>query len=101
MIRYVTRGRGAQELLPKQVAVRLRLLMSAIEEKGPVRGDWSHYGKLSDNKHHCHLKKGHPTYVVVWKEKGKAKVVDQKNGQVNVVDWIEVIYAGTHENAPY
>ena len=52
---YVTRGRGAQKRLPKQVAVRLRLLMSAIEEKGPVRGDWANYGKLGDGKHHWAL----------------------------------------------
>jgi hypothetical protein len=34
------------------------------------------------------MKKGHPTYVAVWTE---------SRGAITV----EIIYAGTHENAPY
>ena len=37
----------------------------------------------------CHLNKGRPTYVVVWKIKDKA------------IQVVEVKYAGTHENADY
>lgn len=59
-----------------------------IEAAGPVRGDWPNYGKLDHRRHHCHLKKGHPTYVAVWTE---------DRGTVSV----EIIYAGTHEKAPY
>jgi hypothetical protein len=62
--------------------------MRAIRSDGPVRGDWPNYSKLSANKHHCHLKKGQPTYVAVWQE-SKTTIT------------VEVIYAGTHENAPY
>ena len=63
-------------------------LVREIEEKGPVRGNWPNYGKLSDKvRHHCHLKKGKPTYVACWEEKGKEE--------------IEVYYVGTHEKAPY
>jgi hypothetical protein len=59
------------------------------ETPKPVRGNWPHYSKLSETKHHCHIKKGKPTYVAVWRE---------DKGQIRLV---EVIYAGTHEKAPY
>lgn len=107
---YITQGRGVGIHLPKQVAVKLRLLMAAIEVKGPVRGEWPNYGKLGSGKHHCHMKKGRPAYVAVWKEMGKAKlrdksgqdfIKDSETGAVLLVDWVEVIYAGTHEKAPY
>lgn len=74
--------------LPERVRKQLLALMRAIRSGGPVRGDWPNYGKLSTDKHHCHLKKGQPTYVAVWQENKTAITV-------------EVIYAGTHENAPY
>jgi len=47
------------------------------------------YSKLATNLHHCHLKKGNPTYVAVWRE------------EQNDIRLVEVIYAGTHEKAPY
>lgn len=75
--------------LPKSVASVLRLLLRELEVSGPVRGNWSNYGKLGQGRHHCHLKKGKPTYVVVWIE---------VQGTVRV---IEVTYVGTHEGAPY
>lgn len=75
--------------LPSAVAKVLELLMLELEKHGPVRGDWPNYSKLGPGRHHCHLKKGRPTYVAVWEE---------RNGQVKL---IEVTYAGTHEKAPY
>ncbi len=60
-----------------------------IELAGPVRGDWPNYSKLGRDRHHCHLKKGKPTYVAVWEVKNRK------------ICLIEVIYAGTHEKAPY
>lgn len=39
------------------------LLMVELAEKGPVRKNWSNYGRLSGNIYHCHLKQGRPTYV--------------------------------------
>jgi hypothetical protein len=76
-------------LLPKPVRAALALLMADIEEGGPVRGDWPNYGKLSEGRHHCHLKKGKPTYVAVWEESAAGIRV------------VEVTYAGTHGKAPY
>ncbi|MEA3465814.1 MAG: cytotoxic translational repressor of toxin-antitoxin stability system [Thermodesulfobacteriota bacterium] len=75
--------------LPNGVQESLFTLLLNIENDGPVRGDWSNYGKLSSVRHHCHIKKGKPTYVAVWEVKDK---------QVRLV---EVIYVGTHEKAPY
>ena len=75
--------------LPKRVQQSLVLLMQDLEMNGPVRGNWPNYSKLGDRKHHCHLKKGQPTYVAVWEE-------EEDNLKL-----IEVTYAGTHERAPY
>jgi mRNA-degrading endonuclease RelE of RelBE toxin-antitoxin system len=75
--------------LPKTIKNRLVFLMREIETHGPARGNWPNYGKLSGTRHHCHLKKGQPTYVAVW------EVVNKE------IKLVEVIYAGTHEKAPY
>ncbi len=75
--------------LPERIRAILFQLLREIEQSGPVRGDWPNYSKLSDDKHHCHLKKGKPTYVAVWE-------VSRKE-----IRLVEVIYAGTHEKAPY
>jgi mRNA-degrading endonuclease RelE of RelBE toxin-antitoxin system len=75
--------------LPEKVRSALKLLIREIEVSGPVKGNWPNYGKLSPTRHHCHLKKGSPTYVAVWEVRGR---------EINLV---EVIYAGTHAKAPY
>jgi mRNA-degrading endonuclease RelE of RelBE toxin-antitoxin system len=83
--------RAAQKQLPKlpgKVLDTLERLLADIELSGPVRGNWSNYSKLADGRHHCHLKKGKPTYVAVWSEDKETVTV-------------EVIYVGTHEKAPY
>lgn len=75
--------------LPARIRDVLALLVKDMRMSGPVRGDWANYGKLGKGLHHCHIKKGHPTYVAVWQE------VD------GVIQLIEVMYVGTHEKAPY
>ena len=77
------------EKLPDKIRIVFDLLLTAIRNEGPVRNDWPHYGRLGENVHHCHLKKGRPTYVAVW------EVTDKK------IRLIEVLYAGTHEKSPY
>ncbi len=74
--------------LPRPVLSVLYGLMEDIKQFGPIRGDWPNYSKLEGNRHHCHLKKGHPAYVAVWTEDKQTITV-------------EIIYAGTHEKAPY
>lgn len=78
-----------KDRLPKTVKEQLILLIRDIEEYGPVRGNWPNYSKLEPGRHHCHLKKGKPTYVAVWEERDRA------------IRLIEVTYVGTHEKAPY
>lgn len=78
-----------KERLTKPVRQILYALLGDIEARGPIRGDWPNYSKLADGRHHCHLKKGKPTYVVVW------EVRDKK------IKLVEVQYVGTHEKAPY
>ena len=78
-----------KEKLPARVKSALLFLIHEISRSGPVRGDWMNYGKLSTGKHHCHIKKGQPTYVAVWEE------ID---GEIRLV---EITYVGTHEKAPY
>jgi len=51
--------------LPKGVKESLFTLLFEMEMPGPVRGNWPNYGKLGRGRHHCHIKKGHPTYVAV------------------------------------
>ncbi len=75
--------------LPNNLKPRLIALIRQLEEFGPVRGNLPNYSKLGKDRHHGHLKKGRPTYVVVW------KVIDQNN------KIIEIEYIGTHEKAPY
>lgn len=75
--------------LPQAVKNALVLLIRDIEQYGPVRGDWPNYGSLAGGRHHCHLKKGRPTYVAVW------QILD------NRVKLVEITYVGTHEKVPY
>jgi mRNA-degrading endonuclease RelE of RelBE toxin-antitoxin system len=75
--------------LPEGVRKRLRRLLAQIEQFGPVRGNWPNYSALTGRRHHCHLKKGRPTYVAVWQVEDKP------------IRLVELIYAGTHEKAPY
>jgi hypothetical protein len=77
------------DCLPLGVRKNLIALMREIEISGPVRGNWPNYGPLGKDRYHCHLKKGRPTYVAVWEIMDKA------------IKIVEVIYAGTHERAPY
>ena len=75
--------------LPDNVKKAFDVLVREIQIDGPVRGNWYHYGKLRKNRHHCHVKRGKPTYVAVW------EVIQ------NEIRLVEFIYVGTHEKAPY
>ena len=75
--------------LPEGVKASLVTLIKEIEIYGPNRGNWPNYSKLPQNRYHCHIKGGSPTYVAIW------EVIDKK------VKIVEVTYAGTREKAPY
>ncbi len=79
--------------LPERLLLVLQVLVNDLEQKGPAPGKhWQNYGKLKtkgrEDKRHCHLVKGNPTYVCCWQV-----YRDEQH--------IEVYYVGTHEKAPY
>ena len=84
--------------LPETIQNLAFVFFKKLELFGPYLDTWDdaerikykNYGKLkgSDNKYHCHLKKGNPTYVACW-EINKKEII------------VEVYYVGTHEKAPY
>ena len=66
-------------------------LIIDLEKRGPQLIDWPHYGIIHKSKrsyYHCHLRRGHPTYIACW----EIDEVEKK---------IEVFYVGSHEDAPY
>ncbi|MBW2570048.1 MAG: cytotoxic translational repressor of toxin-antitoxin stability system [Deltaproteobacteria bacterium] len=79
------------EKLPPSPRRRLNFLVAEIKKYGPVRDGWANYGRIRGQKdcYHCHLKKGNPTYVAVW------KAIENENKIV------EIKYAGTHERVDY
>lgn len=79
--------------LPKRTYLILQVLTENLKVKGPAPGhQWHNYGKLwgkkQQDRRHCHLSKGNPTYVCCW------EVFKSERR-------IEVFYVGTHEKAPY
>ena len=89
IVRYSNKASKQYKQLSQSVRNAIDLLVTEIGLSGPVRGNWKNYGKLSGKQHHCHVKSGRPTYVVVWEESERE------------ISLVEVIYAGTHEKAPY
>jgi mRNA-degrading endonuclease RelE of RelBE toxin-antitoxin system len=75
--------------LPPAVVDSLRQLLLDIRAGGPIQKGWAHYGKITGKPdcHHCHIRRGRPTYVVVWR--------------VTAEQTVEVLYVGTHEGADY
>lgn len=90
-VTYSNKAAKQYNKLPRSVRDTVDLLVKEICISGPVRVNWRNYSKLrgTTDQHHCHVKSGRPTYVVVW------EVTD------NSIKLVEVIYAGTHEKAPY
>lgn len=81
------------ESLSEKVLLALQVLVNNLQTFGPAPGNmWTNYGKLyskkSEDKRHCHLIKGKPTYVCCWEVFKHQKL-------------IKVYYVGTHEKAPY
>jgi len=77
--------------LPEKVRFKLATLANDLQQSGYIQPSWPNFGVLNKTTmaYHCHLKKGHPTYVACWQVTNKEKKI------------IEVYYVGTHENAPY
>lgn len=75
--------------LPKIVMEAVAELVADLENGGPEQRSWPNYGRITGKPgcHHCHVRKGRPTYVVVW------RAIDE--------EIMEVLYVGTHEGADY
>ncbi len=86
-----SKARKQKGKLPEDIADALLALWTELELEGPVQPEWPHYGKFKgrNTEYHCHLNKGKPTYVAIW------KVLDKQ------IKLMEINYVGTHENAPY
>jgi mRNA-degrading endonuclease RelE of RelBE toxin-antitoxin system len=86
-------GRAQKRIkkLPDKVSASLKLLIRDLQFHGPVLRQWPNFGDIVGRSgcYHCHLKKGRPTFVAVW------KVIDRE------IRLIEVRYVGTHEGADY
>ena len=73
--------------LPERVKAVWEVLRADLEVKGPAPGKaWKNYSKLSETKHHCHLKY---SWVACW------EVLDDE------IRLMEVYYVGSREDAPY
>lgn len=90
-VKFTSKARKQTDHLSPKIRERLYALVVEIQRLGPIRTTWPNFGRIkgSTGCYHCHLKKGKPTYVAVW------KVTDKENRLV------EVRYVGTHEKADY
>ena len=78
--------------LPPDIAETLFLLRKDLEIRGPAVSSWPHFGKIVGSKsghYHCHINRGHPTYVVVW------QIVNR------TIRVLEIQFIGTHEKVDY
>ncbi|MBS7328767.1 MAG: cytotoxic translational repressor of toxin-antitoxin stability system [Oxalobacter sp.] len=80
-----------KEKLPPKIIKIFNVLMADLIQFGPELKHWQNYGQITGKKgfYHCHLNKGKPRYVAVW------KVTDFE------IKLMEIRYVGTHENADY
>lgn len=90
-VKFTSKAEKQAKNVPPKVRESLFALVLEIRKLGPTRTTWHNYGKIRSKKdcYHCHLKKGKPTYIAIW------KVTDKESKLV------EVRYVGTHENADY
>lgn len=92
-IQFTNKAAKQVQQLEERVVLALQVLVDNLKINGPAPGKhWHNYsrlhGKKQEDKRHCHLIKGNPTYVCCW-EVNKLKKL------------IEIYYVGTHEKAPY
>ncbi len=88
-------GRAAKQKnkLPDEIVEALEALFLDLRYNGPQRANWPNFSRLHRKKneeyYHCHLNRGKPRYVAVW------RVTDRE------IRLMEIRYVGTHEGADY
>ena len=92
-IQFTNKATKQAHNLEEKVLLALQVLIDNLRTKGPAPGKhWHNYGKLQgkkqEDRRHCHLLKGNPTYVCCWEVYKSERCM-------------EVYYVGTHEKAPY
>ncbi len=90
-VNLINRARKNCRKMPKGAQEVFQLLLAELKIAGSIRNQWPKFGKIKGAKdcYHCHLIRGKPTYVSVW------RVIDK------IEKIIEVTYVGTHEKAEY
>ncbi len=73
------------EQLPLRIQKILFLLITDLQDDGPIQKNWDNFSQLGEGRYHCHLTH---RYVACW--------TCRKN---NII--IEVYYVGSREKAPY
>jgi mRNA-degrading endonuclease RelE of RelBE toxin-antitoxin system len=71
--------------LPRDVQQLFFLLVTGLQDEGPIQKTWPNFSTLGDETYHCHL---NYRYVACW---------SCRKGEIT----IEVYYAGSREKAPY
>ena len=71
--------------LPEDVRQLLYLLVTNLQDSGPIQASWRNFSSLGDDRYHCHLTY---RYVACWTHR-KGEII------------IEVYYVGSREKAPY
>ncbi len=70
---------------PETIQILFQELVEDLEANGPFQPAWPNFGRLEENRYHCHLAY---SWVACWYcEKDSVE--------------IEVYYAGSREGAPY
>lgn len=90
-VTFTAKAKKQKEKLPIRYQAILEALTADICFHGPIVPSWPNYGKLKGKTDcfHCHLSKGKPRYVAIWKIAN------------NMIQVVEVRYVGTHEKADY
>lgn len=84
-VRIKRKAERGLDKLPKNVQQLLYLLVTNLQDSGPIQPAWRNFSSLGDDRYHCHLTY---RYVACWTHR-KGEII------------IEVYYVGSREKAPY
>ena len=84
-VRIRRKAERGLDKLPKNVRQLLYLLVTNLQDSGPIQPAWRNFSSLGDDRYHCHLTY---RYVACWTHR-KGEII------------IEVYYVGSREKAPY